>query len=329
MLFIIVFASLTAPVAAVNVTNYHFEAASGGARNEITVSIPQDYMIFTLDSSPDDPNFTNIGLDTATFKDYLRQNNIILDAISPDLETEIFIIMKSTKDSVTVGNYNHFTDKELMEYQSDIQKGMESQGFSVFGYQVFTFGLQKYLNMSALISSNGTTSYCEMYATTVNKYQIGFYFKNYSHEVTSAQKETLRQIVASAEYYPIDTFSPAKSSNFTDSLLSNILKYAIIGGALAAVSAIVAAIKKKKASAGTSPAVNWPPVTTVPVQNSSAATDDRPVNIMTCPTCGAINQNDRLVCYRCGRPLRPESGNETTAADESEQRWPPDSAGRA
>jgi uncharacterized paraquat-inducible protein A len=51
---------------------------------------------------------------------------------------------------------------------------------------------------------------------------------------------------------------------------------------------------------------------------TSSSVDEKPAVILTCATCGTKNQNDRLVCFRCSRPLHQKSRTEEVAEDESE-----------
>ena len=329
ILLIMVFVGLTVPASASDVTYYQMEASTDGINNRVTVVIPNDFLTFTRDSSPDDPNFSVLGTDATTFKDYLQQNDIYIEAIAPDFSTEIFIIMKLTKDSLTVGNYNRFTDKEMMGFHSGFQQGLESQGLTLLGYEIHNSGSQKYLYMTASVPFNSYMSYCEIYGTVVNKYQIGFYFKNYVGEVTDAQKKVLRQIVASAEFYPKDDYissSSSPSSSFATSFLSNVLKYAVIAAVLAGGRWVYAAIKKGKRTADGPPNSDSIPRTDFPAPNCFAASDDKPGVIITCPTCGMKNQSDRLVCYRCGRTLNPKYEVTGLAAGESGETSPSDSA---
>ena len=318
ILLIILFVILAAPATAAGQVYYQFQATTGSAHSKVTIAMPPEYMVFTRDSSPDDPNFAVLGADAAALKDYLQQNDIFIEAVATDFEAEFFIKMNSTTDSITVGNYNRFSDKELNGFEHDIRQGLKERGFDVSGYQVVDYGSQKYLNVSASLPDNGSVAYFDIYMTVVNKYQVGFYFKNYVQEVTASQKETLRQIVETAAYYPEDYYSPVKATSFAGSFLRNFFKYALIGGVLAAGGAIRAAIKRKKAAAQTSSAAYMAPAATVSTQNSYSACEENPVNIILCPACGMKNQNDRRVCYRCGRPLNPESPTDATAADESE-----------
>lgn len=313
-------ASLCAPALAAGTTSYTIDELG------LIVSIPNDLYVFTQDMAPGHPGLKHFGIDEKEMEDNLKSQGILLDAVDSGMSYEALVKKAGDADEQGPADFGYFTDEELKDTEDEIKSAYEEDGFSDITFDIRSQSQTRFIVLHCARSDGEQKEYWIIAYTLFDHKEILLIFRSFGSSMTAAQADMSLNMIDSiafekyaagsshsspAPYYS----SPSSGHSDTSStrLLGKIIAAAVVGG----ISAIVAAVKRKSAqkervvlfdSDGT---VNTGPAGG---QSSGGQGDqaspqyDELMNIK-CPVCGASNQTDRIVCYRCGRSLKQDTAS--------------------
>ena len=157
----------------------------------LSVSIPSDYDVFTLDMPANDPLFSEYGITKADLTAELTAGNIYLDALSSDGSDELLITMTEN----TMSSFDGLSDTLLLSLTSLLEDEYANYGFTVTESEIYH---QTQLTFVVLtLHDTARTTYARQYYTIHDYKAINFTLRSYSGALTSAQEKTLLSVVDS------------------------------------------------------------------------------------------------------------------------------------
>ncbi len=212
-----------------------------------SVSLPSALYVFTQDTSKSSAVWNAFDLDPSVFVEYLKENNIYLDAIAPDISYEIVIVGREKQSYKELFNLNLYEDEQILEsLGSSTSSTVESLGVTMESMSIYRVGDIKYFSSLGTQKTDGQIVKIKSYATVVNGKLIQITLRSYTGSISSQQEKIIKQVVDSVCFKEILT-KPSYSSSTSSG--GNILYKAFIGGISALIIGIPAALinsSKKK-----------------------------------------------------------------------------------
>jgi hypothetical protein len=189
MTFILVLL-ISAPAYAVNSVEYELEELG------LTISIPSDYVVFTRNTSADDPNLSAYGLTKDGLLSFLTESNNYLNAWNDVANQEVFITMV---DSPLV-DFNLCSDTILAMIATSFEPEYAKMGITVIKTEIYQHSQAKFVKTYISHPNGDATAYGLQYYTVYADKAINIILKSYSGQITSSQESTLKSIVDSASF---------------------------------------------------------------------------------------------------------------------------------
>ena len=305
----------------------------------VSVSFPNSLIILTRDIKPDDPNLAKLGRDAKDILSVFNSNHIYLDAISNDRSYEYTV--KMSKPDPVSKDFNLITDKEILKIAEESAATLKGQGATDISSDIYHHAQISFIHAQFVTIEHSTQCYNEVYTTLADGKLVTVKFTSYGTPITSGQETTLKHIIDSITFnklasappsvapakstsVPYNQIEAAKISNPGAFAIGRIVGTLVFLGIVAGIIArITVRVRSKKDTNPSASIPIWteeaPASLNVSPQTQNPPAPETPAGILTCPTCGMKNQNDRLVCYRCGHRLQPEPKAEETAEDETDE----------
>ena len=174
---------------------------------DLTLSIPTEYDVFTLDMSSNDPLFSDYGTTKADLDAQLAASNIYLNAISTIRNEEIVVTM--TDSPLT--NLNGMGDTTLMTLASALVDEYANYGITVTDYDVYHHDQLTFIQI--YFHDTGKTVYGLQFYTVSNEQAMNFTLRSYEGSISSTQKNTIYAIVDSIRLnYEVEAMPTAEAS---------------------------------------------------------------------------------------------------------------------
>lgn len=158
---------------------------------DLTISIPTEYDVFTLDMSSNDPLFSDYGTTKTDIESHFTASGIYLNAISTVRNEEIVITM--TDSPLT--NLNGMGDTTLMTLASALVKEYANYGITVTDYDVYHHEQLTFIQI--YFHDTGKTVHGLQFYTVSNEQAMNFTLRSYEGSVSSSQENTIYAIVDS------------------------------------------------------------------------------------------------------------------------------------
>lgn len=179
-------------ISAVGNTTYYIP------EGDISLDIPDNYVVLTRDIEEDDLILEAFGLSKEEAISKLEEADLDLDAF--DL-TGTFDICVSINDLDSGGlDFNDYSDSELLEVY-DVESLNASSGYAeITSVEVYDQGIMKFVRVYSTQDYGSVKAGLIEYITACNNkiYEISLY--SYSGQVNSAQESTLKNIVDSISF---------------------------------------------------------------------------------------------------------------------------------
>ena len=159
---------------------------------DLTISIPEEYDVFTLDMSSNDPLFWDYGTSKADIDAQFAAGNIYLNAVSTVRNEEIVVTM--TDDSLWT-NFNGMGDTFLMVWASALANEYANYGFTVTDYDVYLHDQLTFLQI--YFHDAEKTVYGLQFHTVSNEQAMNFTLRSYEGSISDSQRNTICAIVDS------------------------------------------------------------------------------------------------------------------------------------
>jgi hypothetical protein len=174
---------------------------------DLTLSIPTEYDVFTLDMSSNDTLFSDYGTTKADLDAQFAASSIYLNAISTTRNEEIVVTM--TDSPLT--NLNGMGDTTLMTLASALVDEYANYGITVTDYDVYHHDQLTFIQI--YFHDTGKTVYGLQFYTVSNEQAMNFTLRSYEGSISSSQKNTIYAIVDSIRLnYEVEATPTAEAS---------------------------------------------------------------------------------------------------------------------
>lgn len=191
------------PVCAQGSTTYDWADA------EVSISIPNDYYVFTLDMPADDPAYANSGMSKEFEDKILEEGGIYLIALSEDLTHEIFLVEVDSD----LEDFSTDSDGLLAAMAADLRKTYEGLGRHYLKSEIYQHKQTKFIKFYFSTQLDGGTAYEVMYYTVNAGKEIAVTLSCHDGIVGEARENTLQGIVDSI-YFQKTTTITAQTAPF-------------------------------------------------------------------------------------------------------------------
>jgi len=199
---------------------------------DLTVALPDDYIVFTRDLSNAQSSLAKFGLTPSEMLSLMRGNNFYLVAYSEDGTCDITIAMDESGDITSLSN---ISEKKLKNLLQSAEEHLEAAGCSVNKVDLFNVKNVTYIRTSFSRNVDGDTPIAQIsYSTIYNGKCVVVTIESYSGKVSEAQQRAISSVVESIQFHS----APQRNGH-------PMISHAIMGGFCAAAASFVAWILKK------------------------------------------------------------------------------------
>lgn len=158
---------------------------------DLTISIPDDYDVFTLNMSSNDPLFSVYGTTKAEVNTQFANSSIYLNAISTIHNDEIVVTMTDSP----LANLNGMGDTALITLASALVDEYAKYGITVTDYDVYHHNQLTFIQV--YFHDTEKTVYGLQFYTVSNEQAMNFTLRSYEGSISSSQENTICTIVDS------------------------------------------------------------------------------------------------------------------------------------
>jgi hypothetical protein len=174
---------------------------------DLTLSIPVEYDVFTLDMSSNDPLFSEYGTTKADMTAQFTASNIYLNAVSTVRNEEIVVTMADSP----LTNLNGMGDTTLKTLASALVDEYANYGITVTDYDVYHHDQLTFIQI--YFHDTEKTVYGLQFYTVSNEQAMNFTLRSYEGSISTSQKNTICTIVDSIRLnYEVATVPTVESS---------------------------------------------------------------------------------------------------------------------
>ena len=215
-----------------------------------SISLPDEMYCITPETDNSSPAWKALYLEPDTFREYMKSNNLLLDACSLDFTYEIMILGRDTDNYKAIHNLNQYNDDEIKRLFSMVSKENEKLGIITEGEAIYNSGELKYYTFSGTQTSNNQTFYSHNFVTIVNGHYIRLNFRSYAEPFSDEMETQNKAIVDSIKFNEIlkKPATESLSSRSNSSLLSRVIEKAIIALIFVIPATLIARARSKKTS---------------------------------------------------------------------------------
>ena len=191
-------------VFAAETTTYHLDDVN------ISIDIPDDYIVFTRSSSADDPNFAFYGITKDDLDALFEERSIYLNAWDKGVNFEILVTMTDS----SFEDFNLVSDTTLSALNSFISESFESRGAECIKSDVYQHSQAKFLRAYYCQVENDNTVYALQYFTSYDGKAICIALRSTSGEIDASENNILNAIVDSVRF-DVDPIKPDEPDHTT------------------------------------------------------------------------------------------------------------------
>lgn len=210
---------------------------------DMSVCIPEDFMVFTRNTSTNDPNLSIIGMNKESLEQQFTQGNIYLDAIKNDYSTQIIVTMTQNSGATDIFDLNLYTEEEKRNIAEEEQKSdaLKTANAKYTGYAFCKNKQASFICFNISSSADENNLYSKQYFTIINGQAINIILYSSNGLVSADQENILKSV--------IDNISFSKVKQKPIGLFANISGWVIAGAISASIFGVfmlVVGITKKK-----------------------------------------------------------------------------------
>ena len=177
----------------------------------LTVTIPDDLIIFGRQIDPDDPNLSIYGLNAQELEEQYRKGNIYLNVVSPLMNYEILVTMVTYPGDMPFADLRAVPDAMMASIEETMHAGFEAIGARNIRNDRYDTQQMPYLRLHYERENAGSMIYSLQFSALVGQQFINLTLNSYGKPIASEQEDLLQGIVDSAVYEakstPADTAS--------------------------------------------------------------------------------------------------------------------------
>ena len=269
----------------------------------ISISMPENMLVFSRDIAEDDPDLPLIGMTKQQILDVMLDQDIYLNALEQNGEYELVVSM--TKSPVV--SMSMLGEEELNESIASLEQEYSNVGAQLLNCVVYDQAAATFLEIRFSITEDNFTTYGLQYYTIYNNKAINVTLHSYIGEITADHETLMRTIVDGIAFTAGDPRAAAETDgSIIGGAVIGTTVAGAIGGGIAAL--IMKSRKKKQAQAQTQAALY-----TQPVDGSYGRIDDAQLADIdsrdaaqsadaarSCPHCGETLAAESAFCGKCG-----------------------------
>lgn len=206
---------------------------------EMTLKIPEEFIVFQRIVSEFDPNLELINSSKEKLEDVFKKGNIYLNAVMVPTDYEIVVTLTENANSQELFNFTYFSDKELDNLGSKLinDAKIESSDIQYRGYETYKTDKECFLVFDLVQSTLDKEVYGKQYYTIVNGQVIYITLHSYVGEIGEDKAQMLKSIVDSMEFKEIK--EKPEEDFFTKLQKKLSLEFLLTLGAVATVGGII------------------------------------------------------------------------------------------
>ena len=162
----------------------------------LSVDIPSDLIVFTRNIKHDDPNLKEFGLTKDQVDSMMKDGNIFLNALDPNVAFEVVVTMIESP----LNDFYYLSNTELSVFASTLADGYEGSGMDYIKSEIYEHPQAKFIKIYIKQPSGNGTAYGLQYYTVYDGKAINFTIHSYSGSLTSKNEALIRQIVDSVVF---------------------------------------------------------------------------------------------------------------------------------
>ena len=172
----------------------------------MSLSLPEEWYVFTEDNLNDNPNYAFINSDKDTMKKHFANNSLAFDCLEPGGKTELSCIINHSFKSNKIVNMKNMSINDLNSQGKALIKYdyiEEEKNLIYSSYEILDNDLRFLVLNGTLLDHNDlTTELAEFiqYTTIVNGENITFQYYSYGDEISLNEKEVSKEIINSIKF---------------------------------------------------------------------------------------------------------------------------------
>lgn len=183
---------------------------------DLSVTFPEDYLVYTQSMDDDDPLLASIGLTAAELREALVSLLHNAEAYSVE-DPDIMIYVNGNYNTIT--DFSNLSDSMLDMMAERMNDVAESNGLRVESYQWYKVNGRTYLVMEEQYFGISSDCYAYHFYTIHNNMAYNFALIDYSGKVSDHDREMMKAMVDSAVYGKDD--EPAANEEVTGEFYSD------------------------------------------------------------------------------------------------------------
>jgi hypothetical protein len=201
---------------------------------EMSVELPDGWMVFTRDTKADDPNYGSLGTDKTALDEKLQKQNAYLCAVKAggSKAPQILVTMIENEETKKIYDLNTLPDNDLVKYGEKMRDGeeMKNTGTAVTDISVYKQKECRFLKLQFHRKTGTGEWYGTEYITFVNGRSVTVALHASAKEAAAELENTLQQVVDSIHFTEIKP-QPVTDSPVAIGILE-ALGIAIVGGSI-------------------------------------------------------------------------------------------------
>lgn len=176
----------------------------------ITLSLPEEYAVFTRNIKKKDPNLEKYGYTKAYLDGYMQQNDLYLIAMDPGNTMQLMVAMRESTAS-----YLERVDDAALESVLEMVREEYAGGDSeILEMRVFRSGDERYI--AAVWGVKSLKAYYYQYSTSRNGKEYTICMNSYIGKDSDWVRQATERIVQSIQYLePVQAPEPTKPEDFS------------------------------------------------------------------------------------------------------------------
>ena len=174
----------------------------------LTVSLPEDLEVFTLDTPADDPSYALCGLTKEDMDVFLKEGSYCFDAMNRSWEYELTLYVADEADAPA------YLDEELAGlYLEDIVRDYEGESVTVTSSGIYHHDQTEFIKLQYIESWDGidfdNIAYCTVYGGKVFSLSLYDYTGDITYERESLANKVVNSICFSEDLLPEKPYKPS------------------------------------------------------------------------------------------------------------------------
>jgi hypothetical protein len=220
----------------------------------VTIYPPEDFIMITRDTPPDDKAFKKIGADGVTFLENIKNSDIYICFISQDQMSEIIVTMEQNSSSKSIFDFNLLSDKQLEEFANelmdmnseDILKSAKKNNkekstykeLDLSNYVRYEHDQAIFVVLDSYAKIDGKSVYGRQYTTIINGQSISVLLNSYGKKLTPRMGKVLHDMGGCREVAEVKV-RPKDNGILSFGKVLNAFKTALTIGAIFFISYVL------------------------------------------------------------------------------------------